>query len=353
MGLEIDFLPVGDGEKGGDAIAVRYGNLFGDRSQQQVIIIDGGTKETGQQLVQHVKTHYQTDHVDTVICSHLHADHASGLTEVLENLKVSKLIMHLPWEHSADIKHMFVDGRITAKGLADRLKKSLESVKDLETIANRKKIPVIEPFTGLSIHDDGNLLVLGPSVEYYQTLLANFTKTPEPKQQYSLPEELRKAVRKIVRWLSETMEMFTETLDDSGETNPENNSSAIILLKVDDYQALFTGDAGIPALTYGVNYAYATGLNLSNLHFLDVPHHGSKRNIGPSLLNYLIPKTAYISAPKQGDPHHPSRKVTNALKRRGSNVFATKGVSICHRREAPNRGWGAASEIPFHSQVED
>ena len=43
MGLEIDFLSVGEGEKSGDAIALRYGNLFGPRSEQTVLVIDGGT----------------------------------------------------------------------------------------------------------------------------------------------------------------------------------------------------------------------------------------------------------------------------------------------------------------------
>ena len=149
------------------------------------------------------------------------------------------------------------------------------------------------------------------------------------------------------------MYIFTETLNDSGETNTENNSSAIILLYVDGHRALFTGDAGIPALTYAINYSQAINLNLSNLHFLDLPHHGSKRNIGPSLLNYLRPITAFISAPKQGDPNHPSRKVTNALKRRGTKVFATTDLTLCQPYNAPSRGWGAATELPFHSQVED
>ena len=41
MGYEVDFLPVGDGEKSGDAISLRFGNLFGGRNEQVVIIIDG------------------------------------------------------------------------------------------------------------------------------------------------------------------------------------------------------------------------------------------------------------------------------------------------------------------------
>ena len=43
-GYEIDFRAVGEGERSGDAIVVRFGNLAGNRDQQFVMVIDGGTK---------------------------------------------------------------------------------------------------------------------------------------------------------------------------------------------------------------------------------------------------------------------------------------------------------------------
>ena len=55
MGYEIDFLPVGDGEKGGDAIVFRYGNINSNRNEQVVGVIDGGTKESGEKIVEHIK----------------------------------------------------------------------------------------------------------------------------------------------------------------------------------------------------------------------------------------------------------------------------------------------------------
>ena len=44
MGFEIDFLPVGEGQKSGDAVAVRHGNLHGSRSEQFVIKKRGRTE---------------------------------------------------------------------------------------------------------------------------------------------------------------------------------------------------------------------------------------------------------------------------------------------------------------------
>jgi hypothetical protein len=64
MAYEVDFMAVGDGEKSGDAIALRFGNLVGPRSEQKVFVIDGGTKESGEKLVEHIQKYYGTTRVD-------------------------------------------------------------------------------------------------------------------------------------------------------------------------------------------------------------------------------------------------------------------------------------------------
>src|SRR5664280_2714171 len=97
MGYEIDFFAVGEKSSGGDAIAVRYGNLFGDRSEQMVIVIDGGYTDSGEALVNHIKTHFGTSRVDIVVSTHPDQDHITGLETVLEELQVGTLLMHLPW----------------------------------------------------------------------------------------------------------------------------------------------------------------------------------------------------------------------------------------------------------------
>ncbi len=354
MGFEIDYLAVGEGEKGGDAIVFRYGDLLSkDRKDQKIIVIDGGTKESGKKLVNHIKLYYNTDYVDLVVCSHIHSDHSSGLTEVLTELKVGQLFMHLPWKHSSDIKNMFVNDQLTHKGIKEKVEKSLTSIKDLEVIANQNRIPIIEPFQGLSYDNDASILVLSPDEEYYNELLANFDILPETKDKFTLFERTQSFGKRIIKWVSETLDHITETLGDDGETNPENNSSTIILFRFGEKRFLFTGDAGIPAIERAIKYADTKGIDLSNVDFLDLPHHGSKRNIGKTLIQHFKPNLAIISAPTNGDPKHPSRKVVNALKRRGAKVLATKGSNICHSNNAPERNWTDAKELPFYNQVED
>ena len=123
MAFEIDFMPVGEGERSGDAIALRFGNLQNPR-EQTVVVIDGGTKESGAALVEHIKTFYKTTAVDDVICTHSDSDHASGLTEVIDNLSVGRLFMHLPWNHLADLDELMKSAEISNEKLRRHFKKS-------------------------------------------------------------------------------------------------------------------------------------------------------------------------------------------------------------------------------------
>jgi len=175
-GYEIDFLPVGNGERSGDAIAVRYGS----QGKYKVLIYDGGTKESGQALVNHVRTYYGTTFVDHVSNSHPDSDHASGLSVVLEQLSVGELWMHRPWGYSSVILDYFRDGRITNNSLAEYLKKNVAAAYALEKIAEEKGIPVQEPFMGAQI---GGFFVLSPERGWYiHQLIPEFEKSPDQKK---------------------------------------------------------------------------------------------------------------------------------------------------------------------------
>ena len=138
----------------------------------------------------------------------------------------------------------------------------------------------------------------------------------------------------------------------SGETSPENNSSAILLLTVDGHKLLFTGDAGIPALMAAADYAANLNIRLDDVRFMQVPHHGSKHNVGKTILNRIKAGTAFVSAGAEA-PKHPAKKVTNALIRRGSGVYVTAGKNLCHREATAVRaGWFSAETVPFYDQVE-
>lgn len=363
LGYEIDFLPVGE-ERSGDAITLRFGNVLGQRDEQVVVVIDGGFADTGKRVVEHLRAHYKTDRVDLVVSTHPDADHAAGLETILKECKVGCLWMHQPWNHTEDIAKMFVDGRVTDKSVREALRKSLDEARALERIAKNRNIPIVEPFMGVR-DASGCIVVLSPSVQFYEGLLPGFRGTPEPVAQP--PGLLTKALREAAEVIKKIAERWDiETLDDSGETSAENNSSAILLFVVGDHCLLFTADAGMPALSEAANLLVEAGFDFSKIKFIQVPHHGSKRNVGPTILNTLLGqklpndvkhKTAFVSVAKPEDEKHPSKKVINAFRRRGAPVLATGGGAKCHYFNAPGwparEGWSAAEPLPFYTEVEE
>lgn len=328
---EIDFLKVGAEEKSGDAIALRFS--YGQRSV--VVIVDGGFTDAGPELVDHVKGWYNTNHVDLVISTHPDADHINGLTSVLEYLDVDELFIHMPGQHRSDVSSW-----------------GTEATDDLVRAARRRGVTITEPFTGTS-RFGGALTIVGPTAEYYESLLDSVRLGPAQAAAASrgLAAAVGVAVRKLARIAVDHLPF--ETLTDLGETSERNNSSVITLLAIDGQRLLLTGDAGIQALTNAADYLET--LPSAGLPFalIQVPHHGSRHNVGPTILNRLLgPETslmraeAIISASDKA-PKHPSPKVANAFLRRGYPAHTTEKAGVCFPNDVPIRpDWSPSTPLP-------
>lgn len=351
-GFEIDYLPICKGEKCGDAILLRYGDLLsGDPSKQTIILIDGGFPDTGNEIINHLDKYYNNKrNINFVISTHPDEDHSAGLSVVLQYCHVNYLLMHKPWDHAKDIKDFFKSKNITVSGLEDRIEKSLQNVSDLEDIAIKKNITIIEPFEMLNFLPE-TLHILGPSKEYYENLLLNFKATPTPKEAYESP-----LYSALLNKFSKTVDdnYLKDLLNDDNDTNtPENKTSTIILIIINGEKFLFTGDAGKESLFNAIRFANNSGISLTDLNFLDVPHHGSKRNLCSSILKYIKSDTAFISAPKD-DTDHPSKKVTNALIKKNIKAYINREKIICHAKDnIPRPGWIPLKEEPFYPKVEE
>ena len=362
MGYEVDFLGVGKESQSGDAIAIRYGNLYGQRSEQRVIVIDGGFKDTGTNVVNHIKIHYNTTEVDMVISTHPDQDHINGLEVVLEELDVGVLLIHQPWNHNAGLADKFHDGRVTDDSLGEKLKNNLEAAYSLCKLAESKGVLIYEPFTGLNAYDQA-ITILGPSTEYYESLIPEFDGMPASKSSTTNQGLLSVVAQALENVRNFFVNWGEDKIDDEGETSAKNNSSVITQLIIDDKRFIFTGDAGIDALHYAAD-ELDDCINSAELKFIQIPHHGSRRNIGPSVLNRLIgppiPQnetrniTAFVSCAKKGEPKHPRKSVLNAFTHRGVKIVATRGEDKCQSNEAPERnGWFKVDAEPYHWQYDE
>lgn len=91
----------------------------------------------------------------------------------------------------------------------------------------------------------------------------------------------------------------------------------ITFFDFDGNKILLTSDAGVPALDKAADKIEQLGHELQSFSFVQVPHHGSKRNIGPTVLDRLVgaPRifgqnatyTAFVSASKEGAPKTPTK----------------------------------------------
>lgn len=362
MGYEVDVLGVGKESKSGDAIALRWGNLHGRRSEQNVVLIDGGFQESGDDVVTHIKSYYGTTSIDAVVSTHPDQDHVNGLHVVLDELTVNELWIHKPWQHNRGLAEKFVDGRVTDESIGRRLKESLDSAADLVAKAESKNIHIVEPFSGTALHHQGQFRVLGPSWQYYESLIPEFDGMPQAKATLAglLPEIMESAARAIKGF---TSTWGVDELDDEDTTSAKNNSSAITLLAVEGRYLLFTGDAGITALTHAADELDEIK-NDAELRLIQIPHHGSRRNVGPTILDRLVGMplaqgkqrsiSAIASTAKKGEPKHPRKAVMNAFTHRGVRAVATRGRTICYWHDAPRReGWSSVKPDDYYWDYED
>jgi glyoxylase-like metal-dependent hydrolase (beta-lactamase superfamily II) len=175
MDCEIEFLPVGRASKG-DAIVVRHGtpSSFG------VMIVDGGDTESGKAMVEHIQTNYGKNCiVGHIVLTHADADHVSGLREVLAELDVRNLWLHLPWKAASAALPYFSSKNWTESGLAAALHEEYDLLAEIVRIAEERNIPIHQPFAGQQI---GPFRVLSPGSDVYPLLLPQFDRTPEADQ---------------------------------------------------------------------------------------------------------------------------------------------------------------------------
>lgn len=229
--------------------------------------------------------------------------------------------------------------------------------------AGRDRTTVKLPLQGERI---GPFMVMSPSLEMYEGLLPQFRDTPAPDIDTLLQlghwlrgigRRFATVVRKVVpeNW-------YEETLRDGGTTSAENETSVILYGDLGAGGILLTGDAGLRALQTAIDYATHTGTDLSRLWLFQVPHHGSRNNISPSVLDAIVgplvmenqtrPVRCVVSAGRE-DREHPRQIVLNALWRRGLRPEVTRGQIICHQHQTPARpGWGPVTPEPFAPRVE-
>ena len=363
MSYEVDFIGSKKVEKDYDAIAFRY--LPQNSSRWTICVFDGGTSEVGEALAEHLNAYYLNNlpkEIDMVFCSHPDLDHASGLTHILQNYTVRYLVMNRPWLYVDELYEKVKDGRITKDSLERTLREKYKFIDELETLAKRQRNCQIIP----GIAESGlfpEMTIVSPTKAFYIQSLVDSDKTPamdlatESRSAQSLALNAFNAIDKWPRTIWEE-----DDIREGEITSAENESSIVLRVQPQgDNPFLLLGDVGCKGLTVAMDYADAIKKSLNECDFVQIPHHGGRHNVSPSVLDRLIgrkvaqdatpSKTAFVSVGKDSD--HPRKCVTNAFITRGCRVYVSSTTTLNHHRgNVPKRGWTAAKEESFSNVVE-
>jgi beta-lactamase superfamily II metal-dependent hydrolase len=336
-GIEVDMLSMGNA----DALLVTHWS----NTDAVRVLIDGGNAGDSEKVL--AKLHeLRVGHLHHVVCTHPHNDHAAGLIGVLNHkaVTIGQFWMHLPWAH---INYGELTASLNRAGqskVAAIVRASLDTAQQLYHAAVARKIPMAEPFDKSTV---GPLYVCGPTVEFYRTLLLDFGDF-EKLQAFDTALAAHERTMMMEAFASGLTIGGKGLSEDEGElgsepTEPENDSSVIMTAVQDGARFLFTADAGVPALQSALSR-----YDLSNLNWMQIPHHGSRRNLTEELVKYFKPKYAFVSA--DGSKQHPRRKVGTAFTAAGTKVYGTHYPTPRSLRHhigvVPERtGYEAATEL--------
>lgn len=352
---EISFLQA-HGSRSGDAITLRC-EVNGRR---HIHLIDGGYASTALSVASQLRNSYGTNHVDNVVVTHPHQDHAEGLATILEGFTVGTLWMLRPWLYANELLPYFSRYN-SAVNLAARLRDDYSYLNTLEEIAIRRGLDIQAPFQGREI---GPFTVLAPTPGRYGQLIVESEKTPQPAAAAgallaALFAEVAKPDIRFIRegWGSERFS--------AEPTDNENEMSVVQFARLNGHNIVLTGDAGRNALNEAAAFAPQAGLVLPGVTRFQVPHHGGRRNLSTEILDRWVgprlaapvPKgqekfTAMISAAEE-DPDHPRKAVLRALKHRGALIATTEKTGFCVWCNIPGRDWPPVDDIPYPDEQEE
>lgn len=327
-----------------------------DKNKKVLGVYDGGFESTGKVLLEHLDKYYFKDEkrkLNFLVCSHPHDDHVLGLKYLIENCEVQNLYMNRPWKYA--------DDRITKDSLECTLKKTFSSISDLEAIAIKKGVKIVDAFAGAKIEDE--IYVLSPSIGFYKKLIIECCEKLKVKTNNK--ESSESLFSRVKKYIINVMEKWNkETLKEDVCTSSENEMSVVLYGDAGNESFLLTGDSGLRGLGDAIKEAEKKEISIKNsVTLYQIPHHGSRHNVSPSLLNKMLgeikdegdisTKIAVASVYKGSD--HPLKVVTNAFIRRGVKTYSTKdGNVISYSYKLPTYdGWTSLKAYGFSEKVEE
>lgn len=306
----------------GAADAFMFYCIDDETDEDCLVLIDCGHYNDGEKVYKHYQKYYVKrlgkTNIDIAIVTHCDEDHYGGFSNLLDKgVKIDAFYLNRP----SDVLHekRNIDNGVYKKGN-----------KDLLELISPKKIHPCFANTHIPLVAGREFIALSPSRSQYKNLAKKIAESKEFSARESLESGLKKSL--------------SPTLDNANDDGSASNASSIILSFDNgsgkrDSKYLFMGDA--PEKAYNEipdelkNYA-------KNVHWLKIPHHGSKHNIDSSIIKSINPKVAYIST----DDLPLNAPIVNALSNIGCKIYSTEdGSSFLHKGFDGRTGYSSSTPM--------
>lgn len=175
---------------------------------------------------------------------------------------------------------------------------------------------------------------VGNSADFFQTILNQLSHYPQNRitnlysnDQLKFSSDLHiKILWPDQQWTTANLSTSPHLSSSSpilgvSTTRDLNDFSLVLHLQYQDFDALFTGDAGQDIQ----EQILSSHLTPSHIEVLKVPHHGSRTGLLTDFLNQLSPDLSIISVGKNSYGH-PSYQIIQRLRDSGSRVLRTDQV---------------------------
>lgn len=216
----------------------------------------------------------------------------------------------ITYEHKERIRKAYLnneDDDIT------HLYKTFEEIEKLNTLCAKFNIKKYKAYSDLNFFD-GAFKILSPSEDFYVNLVQYFSDVDFLKT-----VDYSKKPPPVINEDDENLKPCA-IVDEINDASPENLTSTVIqLIGTNNKKYILTADAGVDAFEYMNSEAF----DPSNTQLVQLPHHGSRRNINSKWLSMFKPN--YYIASAEGNVKHPRKAVVNCVKRNvaGCNVYST------------------------------
>ena len=341
MDVEINMLNVEDG----DAIII----MLNKNEKKSLILIDGGYKKHYGKIERRLKEvlPFYNNKIDLLICTHYDNDHIGGVEKLLDEFHsiIEEIWIHKIEDNLSELQEKFSEKIELLKTENDSFDDSnissffknfdalsrnivLEGYRDLLRVVNKIRLyglenKIVQATKGKFFNKFPEFKVISPTAEYYNSNL------PHLKAE-AIFEDLKSNRQNSSSGLMSLQEFFFSSLQESGSqlnscdrlevSSLANNVSAtnmvsiVTLLEANGRKYLFTGDSGIESFTEHISN---WEIDLKNLYFLDLAHHGSKNNTSRKQIDIFNPEIVFVSG--DNGPNRPSMFIRNCITSRINN----------------------------------